>query len=758
MRKFILLCGFCISASLLSAQNFYDMNTIQDIRIYFGMTNWDYQMDTANAGYESYLYADSVVINGTPFIGAGVRYKGNSSYSATRAKNPLHIKLDFTNNVDYQGYTDVKLANGFSDPSMCREVVAYAILRQYMDAPQSNIAKVYLNNAYYGVMTNDENIGDEFNEAHYYTSGRDFVKCNPQNAGPGSGNGSSLEVLGTDSTLYYTKYDKKDGSWKSLMQLIDTLKNYPNLIENTLDEDRTLWMLAFNDVLVNLDSYSGSFRQNYYLYKDHNNQWIPTIWDLNMCFGSFTMLGTGGALNLTSMRNMSPLIHETDAAWPLISKLLAIPQYKKMYIAHARTINNENFVSATYKTNANALHTLIDNAVLTDANYLSTYANFTNGLTSTSTGGGGPMGSTVGIYELMDSRATYLSGTSEFTAFPPTITAVTPSSSTPAFGSNVTINATVTNRTSVLLGYRYAKSDKFIKIAMYDDGAHGDGTSGDNIYGVSIPVNSLEIQYYIYAENANAGMFSPERAEHEFYSLAPTITMASSNDIAINEFLADNNSNITNEKGKHKDWIELYNKTGSALGLSNIYLSDDAANIAKWHFPTTAFIPANGYVLAWADDDDITYVEAHTNFNLNSLVDTILLGDGTSVSDNVSFTSQLTDQSMARCPNGSGTFQVTSTLTPRLSNICNVSVSDIEANAAMLVYPNPANTNLNIQIDNVNAIALKMQDVNGQVVYAQNASLSPVQTIDISGYAKGLYIVTVTMKSGELISKKVIIE
>ncbi|MBK7500548.1 MAG: hypothetical protein IPI19_16050 [Ignavibacteriales bacterium] len=48
---------------------------------------------------------------------------------------------------------------------------------------------------------------------------------------------------------------------------------------------------------------------------------------------------------------------------------------------------------------------------------------------------------------------------------------------------------------------------------MYDDGAHGDGTAGDNVYGASINVSNTFIQYYIYAENNNVGMFSPVRAE-----------------------------------------------------------------------------------------------------------------------------------------------------------------------------------------------------------------------------------------------------
>jgi len=67
---------------------------------------------------ETYTIADSVVINGQVFTQVGVKYKGNSSYNANRSKNPFHIKLDYLLDQSYQGYEDLKLNNGFSDPSM----------------------------------------------------------------------------------------------------------------------------------------------------------------------------------------------------------------------------------------------------------------------------------------------------------------------------------------------------------------------------------------------------------------------------------------------------------------------------------------------------------------------------------------------------------------------------------------------------------------------------------------------------------------
>lgn len=419
-RILLVLLITIVFRNIANAQSFYDINTIQEIKIYFGFSNWDYRMDTAKAGLEGYTQADSVIVNGTKLLQCGVKYKGNSSYDAARTKNPIHIKLDYINNQNYQGYQDIKLGNGFTDNSIIREPLGYQILRQYMNAPLANFAKVYINGSYYGIMNNAEDINNEFLINNYYSNNKAFIKCNPVNAGPGSGNGSNLAYNGTDTANYNTKYELQsdfEDDWYELINLCDTLNNYYSSLNSILDIDRALWMLAFNNVLVNLDSYTGNFRQNYYLYRNHKNQWIPTIWDLNMCFGGFSSAG-GTASNLTpaTMQTMNYLLHKNENGWPLIYKLLNDPFYEKMYLAHCRTINNENFVNGNYKTNANSMHTLVDNAVQTDVNYLGTYANFQNSLTTNTSVSGGGQSVSPGLFPLMDGRATYLNNVLSATA------------------------------------------------------------------------------------------------------------------------------------------------------------------------------------------------------------------------------------------------------------------------------------------------------------------------------------------------------
>jgi hypothetical protein len=746
MKNILSLILATVSFNILAQTNFYDPYTLEDIRIYFASANWDATLDAAVAN-ETYTIADSVVINGQVFTQVGVKYKGNSSYNPTRPKNPFHIKLDYIIDQNYQGYEDLKLNNGFSDPSMMREISSYKILRQYMDAPKANLAEVYVNGNYHGIYTNAQDIGNRFNFDHYYTSTGAFIKCNPQNVQAGGGSG--LLYSTSDSTGYLTQYElQSDFGWNKLQDFIDTLNNFSASIDQVLDVDRALWMLAFNDVLVNLDSYSGNFRQNYYLYRNHQHRWIPTVWDVNMSYGSFTMLGTntggggpngGGNLSLTTMQQMDPYIHINDSNWPLINKLLAVPLYKRMYIAHLRTMNRENFVNADYKAYIEAMHTAADGAVSSDPNYLYTYQNYLNNLTTTIAGGGGPGGGTVGIYQLMDARATYLEGTSAFAAVPPTITSVTSSNNFPFYLETVTITANVSNANDVYIGYRYRKSDIFTRTLMFDDGMHGDGSAGDGVYGITIPVQSLRIQYYIYADNSTAGIFSPERAEHEFHEIKANIQMATSLDIVLNEVVTNNNSVITNEQGKTKDYIEVVNITSVPLGLNTLCLSDDSGDPTKWQFPGSVFILPGQHLLVWSDDNDNVYLDPHTNFNLTSTGEFISLSDTLgNVFQTTNSPFQNADEAWGRCYDALGDFNLNSNATPRNTNDCIIAIDEVSVQN-FSVYPVPALNSVTVEAsDEIGKIELF--DFTGKLILTEY-SFGSKCVISINHLNAGIYAI-----------------
>jgi hypothetical protein len=272
---------------------------------------------------------------------------------------------------------------------------------------------------------------------------------------------------------------------------------------------------------------------------------------------------------------------------------------------------------------------------------------------------------------------------------------------------------------------------------MYDDGAHNDGLAGDHLYGANFPVNGLIIEYYIYADNNNAGLFSPARAEHEYHTLTVSFPAPNVGAILINEVLASNSTTNLDPNGQAEDWVELVNTTSAPIDLAGFYLSDDPMNLMEWPFPAGTMIPANGYLLVWADND-VNESGLHSNFKLSSAGEYVSLSLGLSVYDQVTFGVQSPDISYARCPDAGLNFaQVTPS--PLAVNTCDVGV--LEQNLQVQVYPNPFQDELFID-NQENGAQLQILDINGRVLLNQDLPLGKL-TVPTQAWSSGLYIVQI---------------
>lgn len=719
-----------------AAQGLYDISNITLIELQFDDPNWDATMDTYYENGLDERLIGSCTINGQLYDSVGVAFKGNSTYSPTNLKNPLNIKLNHVLEQKYQGYSSLKLSNGSKDPSFVREVLSYEIGRQYMDMPLANYAKVMINGSYYGLFSSAESINSDYHERRLYCDDDNTrIKCNPASVFDG---GSSLEYLGTDSSDYFDFYElKSDFGWNDLVDFTYALQtDLPN-IETQLDVDRVLWMLAFNSVLVNLDSYTGPFKQNYYMIKDDNDRFLPIIWDLNQSIGSFSMLGDGppGPGSITDLIEMDLFLREDDPSFPLIYKLFSVPRYRKMYVAHVKTMLAENFSDGSYYSRAEDLQDIIAAEVGAEPNGFYSTTQFNNNLDNTVTGGGGPGGGVYGLSELMDPRVSYLEGLPEWSYVAPTISAVTQYPTVVPAYTTVTITAVILDASYAYLGYRNDWQDAFEKMEMFDDGLHGDGAAGDLVYGVSIPLTTKDIQYYIYADNANAGKFSPERAEHEFYNL-----MINSN-VVINEIMPANVLTIADQDGEFDDWIELYNTTASAIDLSGYYLSDRPnANPLMWQIPEGTSIEPNGYLIIWADEDT-AQTGLHANFKLSSSGESVAFSDpsGFQIS-RVKMPEMDESTTYGRYPNATGPFMRMFPTFAAENSFTALSIKEEKAvTMEVLLYPNPAKTEFTVQFLADAPQEVMVYDLQGQCVYVN--AISSNTPIDISSWSNGLYLV-----------------
>ncbi len=698
--------------SEIFGQDFYDINTINTIEITFSQSNWDEILDSLYAAGDEERLVGTAIINGEQFDSVGVRYKGNSSYSPNRIKNPLNIKLDHViEDQELDGYGTLKLANVFKDPSFVRETLSYEIARKYMAASKANYINVFINGNLIGLYTSVQSVDKFFMANHFFSN--DYARFKGELIDEMPTLTTVWGYYGLDSTNYFNFYElQSDYGWAELIEFLDILNNNASLVEDVLDVDRHLWMLAFDNLMVNLDS-PINFGHNFYLYKDGTERFNPIVWDLNENFGVFSMLLSGGPLNVTQMQQLDPLLNISHPDYPIINKILSDPTYQKIYFAHMKTILEENFADGSYETRALEIQNIIDSDVQADPNKFYTYNEFLTNINNSV--GGGPQ-SIVGITQLMDARVNYLNSLALFQGIAPVITNITHTPAAVSANSDVWFNAEVSNANIVNLAYRFLQTNKFEKVDMYDDGNHNDGTAGDGVYGALLSVGSTDVQYYIYAENNDAVKFSPERAEYEFYSIEVT------GDLVINEFMADNDNVVPDPNGEYDDWIELYNNSNNTISLNGYFLSDESGDLSQWAFPDTSIGP-NDYLIIWADDEE-GQPGLHANFKLSaSGEEIVLVAPDTTIVDEVTFGVQITDLSTGRYPNGTGSFVL---MNPTFSAENTPGISDVDdsnngqPNDYVLYqnYPNPFNpsTTISFSIPVEGNVTLKIFNVIGQQV------------------------------------------
>ena len=495
-----------------ASQGFYDPGHIPKIELTFVEEDWQYPLHYYHSLKKGQRHIGKLVIDGEVFDSVGVRFKGFSSYSRKNAKNPLNIKIDhIRKKADHQGFETLKLSNGNLDPSWLREVLAYQIARKYMAAPQSNYAQVFVNGKYHGLFGNTENVDSKFGR-RYLNAKKGHVRVKGNSPlGVFRGKRSSLEYLGPDSTAYFAAYEmKSDHGWEELHQLIHVLNNRPQKIENILDMDGAIWMLAFNNVLVNLDSYS-DFQQNYYLIQDNLGRFHFVPWDVNLAFD-----GLGKPSGVIMQHDYDPLAKQNDDRFPLINLVLNDPTYRKIYFAHCRTILKENFSNGWYKREAEKHRALISDYVQKDSNWNFDYSAFNKNYKETFIHKYPSPFPYPGIMELMEARTTFLQNHPEYKKTPPAISDVNGVVSGKD-SSGVTVTARISGSKNAYIFFRKKSSHIFQKMPLYDDGKHMDEMANDGIYSAFVPFGEKKLEYYIYAENKEAVMFSPERAAHEFY-------------------------------------------------------------------------------------------------------------------------------------------------------------------------------------------------------------------------------------------------
>ncbi len=246
------------------------------------------------------------------------------------------------------------------------------------DMPQNGDASKNQNNNQNNNQSNNQNNNNNNNQGNSESSGRPGGNNrNPMGGGMdfmGNSKGTNLVYKDDNISSYsgifdYTKTESTtDSDKKRVIEMIKNLNEGTNL-EEYLNVEEILKYFAANTFLVNLDSYAGSMKHNYYLYENTNGTFEIIPWDLHLSFASFQMQDGQKAVNFP----IDAPVTDTMENSPLISKLLEVDEYKEQYHNYLEQLISNYIDSGKYEQTIKNITELIDEYVKEDTRHFYSY-------------------------------------------------------------------------------------------------------------------------------------------------------------------------------------------------------------------------------------------------------------------------------------------------------------------------------------------------------------------------------------------------
>lgn len=739
-------------------QGIYDESVIRTIHLDFDQPNFWTLMQQ---NYEDQIdIPATMTMDGIAYDSVGVRFKGQTSYLQTQnsEKKSFNISIDaFIGSQDVEGYETFNLNNCFQDPSFARELLYLHLIRNHVPAAKAAYVELFINGENWGLYPNVQGLNGEFIVEWFDSNNGSRWRADngelPGGGGGGGGGGgpqwgdgtAALNFLSNDTSDYQEYYTLKksdvENPWDDLVITCDKLENTPlNELMDTLphymDIDRTLWFLASEIAFSDDDSYVHKGKMDYYLYWEvETGRMVPLEYD-------------GNSVMVDDHVNWSPFYNANEPNYPLLYRLLQIPELRQRYLAHLRTIIDESF-DVNYINNwIDGMQPMIDPIVQADPKKLYSYNAFVSGLDE--------------IEDFIADRKNVLESNSEVAEVGPEISNVETEVDgviwqEPLENQPIDIRATVSSSSGISKVYLYTSNEifgNFNKMEMFDDGQHNDGAAGDGIYGYQLAGMSTGTLTRFYVEaiannNSLSASYDPPGAEHDVYFLQVVADVAAAPEVVINELMADNATTAFDENGQSEDWVELYNISGQFIDLSGYYLTDDPFNLNKWAFPSGSIMPPDTYLIVWCDEDG-GQGPFHANFKLSSSGESVtLLDPDLVILDEVAFDQQVEDQGYARVPNGTGPFVIQDP-TYGMNNETFIGVEEHSPGARISLFPNPANGQFTLELFGSQQEQVEIH--NGLMQLVWSGQVQGRQTIDVTTWPAGMYMV----QSGPTFQKLVV--
>ena len=661
----------------ITDDGFYNTAVLHNVYLQFKDENY-WSLLQENYNTDQYILAD-LTYNGETYVDVGVQFKGNTSYRrlGDSEKTSFDIKVDWVDeDQDIEGYETLNFNNAFGDNSMMREVLFCNQIKKHTPTAKANFINLYINGENWGVYSNVEQLNKDFMDEWFTnkngerwralsdTDAEGFGSPTGRAQGGGRwGNGlSALNYLGetsADYRPYYTlksnydedEWEEEEAAWLKLANVCKVLGETEDelLVEalnQVMDVDATLWFLAAEILFSDDDSYVFKGTMDYYLYINPATGRIqPLEFDGNSVLGN-------------QNTEWSVFMNADNENYPLLHRLLNIPETRQRYLAHIRTLLAEVMTPEIIAEKIITYDTLIREAVFADPKKLPTYSEYLADLEN--------------LLTIVQNRINFVTSNEEVIATGVPVAGVTYSSAgeinrRPNDDEIVTVTATIDPLNlgqlfALNLYYLVGQEGVYTRVTMADDGLGVDAVAGDGVFTTQIPAqpSGSYIRYYVESVSNNvyqSRAYFPSGAEHATYVYRVTPVEETAGVLVINELMASNSLTITDEWGDYPDWAELYNNGVLPISLNGYYLSDDFSEPYKWQFTDITIGPGE-YLVLWIDDDEEDQGPLHTSFKLSKEGEELLLSDpnGQPV-DFIEFGVQETDVSFGRSPNGTGGFR-----------------------------------------------------------------------------------------------------
>lgn len=728
----------------------FDDSKVSSIYIYLDPDSLEEIYDNLENEYEHtalFLFYDGLSFDTVENI--GFRLRGNTSLSS--AKKSFKVSFNtYAPGRKYEGVEKLNLLGMHNDPTMVREKL-YFDTYNAMGLPvrRSNFVRVYINDDYYGLYTNMEEIDEVFVKKRFGDNSGNLFKCTwPAQLDWRGANASAYQDNG-----YELQTNEEVNNWNDFINLVDVINNTSDAdfvcaLEEVFDVQQFLWIYALDISAGHWDNYAGNIN-NFYLY---HNQITGKFEFLSFdCDNTFGVDWLGFDWTEQDLYNWPTGWYDV----PLAARVLEVEEYRNQFSTYLKKIS-ELFLKETAVTEkVLTWRDLIADAAAEDLyrtyDWGYNFDDFWNGFTTNDIDGHTPYG----ITKFVERRNLFTSMQMELYAMPPVVSEITVSPLLPAPNNLFTINAKITDDTEVDFANAlvFYNSGPLLTFPMSDDGTVNDGIADDGMYGVqlNLPAGTEIIEIQIESMDIDGN--------YSMYPNCNTYTIPLNQNVPaihINEILAENNFTIQDDAGNYSDYIEIFNYGNFDVDLSGYYLSDNPEDVTKWRFPETQ-LKTNTYLLLWADgvNEKSNY---HLNFQLNNAGEFVGLyapaNKYFAIVDSITFPKTGADISFGRLPNGIGDFATLAFTSPGYSNDAeNYEPPPTLETPYLTNNPSHSMSTLYFDADGTSRMEIIMADITGrkiQSIYSglPDAGLQEI-TINTQPFSSGIYFLQIRTSTYE---------